>query len=149
MSDFYANDIDRCLAVYTQLQMGGYSLKKNQVRMKRLGYLVHITPTSEAEKQLKFEVIPNSCCCCNLLFPQMKLPEKSKRSGPQRALRYKHMDFPRGWALGGARKALGSFSYAFLFMPSDDIYTLHNSLSNNLANVSKLSPSSVSHSQIN
>lgn len=27
---FYANNIDRCLAVYTQLQMGGYSLKKKK-----------------------------------------------------------------------------------------------------------------------
>lgn len=113
--------------------------KKNQVRMKRLGYLVHTTPTSEIERELKFEVIPNSCCC-NLLFPQTKLPEKYKKPEPQRALRYKYMDFSRGWAPGGTRKALGSFSYAFPCMPSDDIYTLHNSLSNNLANFSKRSP---------
>lgn len=62
----------------------------------------------------------------------MKLPEKSKRSEPQRALRYKHMDFSRGWVPGGARKALGSFSYAFPSIPSDKSSTpfLINSLSN-------------------
>lgn len=49
----------------------------------------------------------------------MKLPEKSKRPGPQRALRYKHMDFSKGSVPGRARKALGSFSYAFPSMPSD------------------------------